>query len=240
MVSSDTSFDSVAMFPTGCFYSPQMQTSKWTNEDPTSRHINGLETKYDPTARFSQMDSTKYSFQSSPKCSLDLKCSQDVRWSSHAEFPYQLQFPPTVTETYPTDPFPSTSVAFKMENSYSYPSTVIPQVYTPQSTDYFTASQQFSSFKMPTMNSINSAKMASSNAVSSTSNLPYRTGPGTNNVRVRTSEKYRMVYTDHQRLELEKEFLLSHFINAERKAQLSSSLQLTERQIKIWFQNSRQ
>lgn len=148
MVSSDTSFDSVAMFPTGCFYSPQMQTSKWTNEDPTSRHINGLETKYDPTARFSQMDSTKYSFQSSPKCSLDLKCSQDVRWSSHAEFPYQLQFPPTVTETYPTDPFPSTSVAFKMENSYSYPSTVIPQVYTPQSTDYFTASQQFSSFKV--------------------------------------------------------------------------------------------
>ncbi|EFO13046.1 hypothetical protein LOAG_15485 [Loa loa] len=56
-------------------------------------------------------------------------------------------------------------------------------------------------------------------------------------VRVRTSEKYRMVYTDYQRLELEKEFRTSQFINSERKSQLSSQLQLTERQIKIWFQN---
>ncbi|VDM12829.1 unnamed protein product [Wuchereria bancrofti] len=59
-------------------------------------------------------------------------------------------------------------------------------------------------------------------------------------VRVRTSEKYRMVYSDYQRLELEKEFRTSQFINSERKSQLSSELQLTERQIKIWFQNSRQ
>ncbi|EJW86526.1 hypothetical protein WUBG_02562, partial [Wuchereria bancrofti] len=57
-------------------------------------------------------------------------------------------------------------------------------------------------------------------------------------VRVRTSEKYRMVYSDYQRLELEKEFRTSQFINSERKSQLSSELQLTERQIKIWFQNS--
>ncbi|VDO46163.1 unnamed protein product [Onchocerca flexuosa] len=54
---------------------------------------------------------------------------------------------------------------------------------------------------------------------------------------VRTSEKYRMVYSDYQRLELEKEFRTSQFINSERKSQLSSELQLTERQIKIWFQN---
>lgn len=46
-----------------------------------------------------------------------------------------------------------------------------------------------------------------------------------------------MVYTDYQRLELEKEFRTSQFINSERKSQLSSELQLTERQIKIWFQN---
>uniref|UniRef100_A0A0R3RL71 Homeobox domain-containing protein n=1 Tax=Elaeophora elaphi TaxID=1147741 RepID=A0A0R3RL71_9BILA len=59
----------------------------------------------------------------------------------------------------------------------------------------------------------------------------------TSDVRVRTSEKYRMVYTDYQRLELEKEFRTSQFINSERKSQLSSELQLTERQIKIWFQN---
>uniref|UniRef100_A0A9J2PVY4 Homeobox domain-containing protein n=1 Tax=Ascaris lumbricoides TaxID=6252 RepID=A0A9J2PVY4_ASCLU len=46
-----------------------------------------------------------------------------------------------------------------------------------------------------------------------------------------------MVYTDYQRLELEKEFRTTQFINSERKSQLSSELQLTERQIKIWFQN---
>lgn len=56
-------------------------------------------------------------------------------------------------------------------------------------------------------------------------------------VRVRTADKYRMVYTDHQRLELEKEFHMSPFINTERKTYLSTELSLTERQIKIWFQN---
>ncbi|RCN50091.1 homeobox domain protein [Ancylostoma caninum] len=57
------------------------------------------------------------------------------------------------------------------------------------------------------------------------------------NVRVRTSDKYRMVYSDYQRLELEKEFCTSTFVTSERKAELSSLLNLTERQIKIWFQN---
>ncbi|VDM79916.1 unnamed protein product [Strongylus vulgaris] len=56
-------------------------------------------------------------------------------------------------------------------------------------------------------------------------------------VRVRTSDKYRMVYSDYQRLELEKEFCTSTFVTSERKAELSSLLNLTERQIKIWFQN---
>lgn len=65
------------------------------------------------------------------------------------------------------------------------------------------------------------------------------TGPGTNNVRVRTADKYRMVYSDYQRLELEKEFHTSPFITSDRKSQLSTMLSLTERQIKIWFQNRR-
>ncbi|KAI1721478.1 homeobox domain-containing protein [Ditylenchus destructor] len=69
--------------------------------------------------------------------------------------------------------------------------------------------------------------------------VPYRTGPGTNNVRVRTSDKYRTVYSERQRLELEQEFRMNEFITADRKADLSTRLQLTERQIKIWFQNRR-
>lgn len=42
--------------------------------------------------------------------------------------------------------------------------------------------------------------------------------------RTRTREKYRMVYTDGQRLELEKEFITSEYISTQRKAYLSRAL----------------
>ncbi|XP_074147873.1 homeobox protein CDX-1 isoform X2 [Sminthopsis crassicaudata] len=57
--------------------------------------------------------------------------------------------------------------------------------------------------------------------------------------KTRTKDKYRVVYTDHQRLELEKEFHYSRYITIRRKAELAVSLGLTERQVKIWFQNRR-
>uniref|UniRef100_A0A1I7TEN9 Homeobox protein pal-1 n=1 Tax=Caenorhabditis tropicalis TaxID=1561998 RepID=A0A1I7TEN9_9PELO len=88
-------------------------------------------------------------------------------------------------------------------------------------------------WKMPLSSNHGKERRASSD----TKSLP--TGPGTNNVRVRTADKYRMVYSDYQRLELEKEFITSAFITSDRKSQLSTMLSLTERQIKIWFQNRR-
>ncbi|XP_009580197.1 PREDICTED: homeobox protein CHOX-CAD-like, partial [Fulmarus glacialis] len=57
--------------------------------------------------------------------------------------------------------------------------------------------------------------------------------------KTRTKDKYRVVYTDHQRLELEKEFHYSRYITIRRKAELAAALGLTERQVKIWFQNRR-
>ncbi|XP_034740226.1 homeobox protein CDX-1a isoform X1 [Etheostoma cragini] len=57
--------------------------------------------------------------------------------------------------------------------------------------------------------------------------------------KTRTKDKYRVVYTDHQRLELEKEFQYNRYITIRRKTELSMALSLSERQVKIWFQNRR-
>lgn len=57
--------------------------------------------------------------------------------------------------------------------------------------------------------------------------------------KTRTKDKYRVVYSDHQRVELEKEFYYSRYITIRRKAELATNLGLSERQVKIWFQNRR-
>ena len=49
--------------------------------------------------------------------------------------------------------------------------------------------------------------------------------------RTRTKDKYRVVYSDHQRLELEKEFHYSRYITIRRKAELAQGLNLSERQV---------
>ncbi|XP_077197899.1 homeobox protein CDX-2 [Paroedura picta] len=66
-----------------------------------------------------------------------------------------------------------------------------------------------------------------------------RKPPAGGPVKTRTKDKYRVVYTDHQRLELEKEFHYSRYITIRRKAELAATLGLSERQVKIWFQNRR-
>ncbi|RNA31621.1 homeobox CDX-1 [Brachionus plicatilis] len=65
---------------------------------------------------------------------------------------------------------------------------------------------------------------------------PVKSAP---NGKTRTKDKYRVVYSEPQRVELEKEFLFSKYITIKRKAELSQVLSLSERQIKIWFQNRR-
>lgn len=49
----------------------------------------------------------------------------------------------------------------------------------------------------------------------------------------------RVAYTRNQILELEKEFHFTRYLTKERRSEMSTMLKLSERQIKIWFQNRR-
>ncbi|TRZ11549.1 hypothetical protein HGM15179_015563 [Zosterops borbonicus] len=107
------------------------------------------------------------------------------------------------------------------------------------SADYSSLHPAAAAAPLPPLETVHAQQISPNGQRHSSYEWMRKTVQSTSTGKTRTREKYRVVYTDHQRLELEKEFHYNRYITIRRKSELAANLRLSERQVKIWFQNRR-
>ncbi|KFV67303.1 Homeobox protein CDX-1, partial [Dryobates pubescens] len=121
-------------------------------------------------------------------------------------------------------PGPSSTVAAAQINGSS------PGQVSYSSADY-SSLHPTASGGLPPVDTINAQQISPNSQRHSSYEWMRKTVQANTSGKTRTKEKYRVVYTDHQRLELEKEFHCNRYITIRRKSELAANLGLSERQV---------